>query len=327
MKIRHGFVVMFLSLLRRRLTIVVLLVVLPPTLIFLSSSLSINTVGTFSEKLLEYISGVAITINEDASSLSNCLRIKYGLATVISHNVSLRTQVIVVDEVMKLRDLVIIDLGTTRDSYGYAKISVSPALVKVLDTSLGESLKICVSNECFNAYVTYSHRGKLENFLIAEDTNKSIGLADGFLCVRDARDVGRLIIDSLIKELAIFSRSYVLLVFLVYTPILYLADIKLLEELSKELKILRAEGLSVSDLCLVFVLSTSLVTGIVALYSTALSYLIVSAGITILRDLFNPMIPMPELSVEYVTLAAIITPLNLLVSYVVFRLGGHDVIS
>ncbi|MFN3267693.1 MAG: hypothetical protein ACK416_00370 [Zestosphaera sp.] len=328
MRLSHGLTVLLLSLLRRKLVIIVLLAVLPPTLIFLSFSLSINSIEAYSERLLEHAGDTAIIIKENTNSLNHCLQIWYGLITIVSRETSLRAQVIVVNDLMRLKNLTNLSLRVTGSSYDeYTKISVSPALLRKLNITLGEFLRVCDNNECFSTYVTYSHSKKLENYLIIESSNDSIRLNKGFLCIRNAGDVSKSIIGSLINELREFSGSYVLVVFLAYVPILYLANVKLLEELSKELRILRVQGLSTFDLHLVFVLSASLITGLTVLYSVALSYLIVSAGITILRTLINPIIPTPQLRVEYVVLAVVTTSLNFLISYLAFRFGVRHVVS
>lgn len=327
MKRGHGLAVLLLSLFRRRLAVIILLIMLPPTLIFVSLSLSIEAIETYSERLLERVDDTAVTIEENTDSSNHCLPIRYGLITVASCKTSLRAQIIVIDDVMKLESLINTSLRITENSCEGVRASVSPVLLKTLNVTLGGSLKVCAGSECFTVCATYSHNKKLGNYLIIENFSGSTELDNGFLCVRDVKSVGRSITRSLIKELTEFFVSYVLIVFSAYIPILYLADVKLLEELSKELKILLAQGMSASDLRLVFTLSVSLVTGLTALYSTALSYLIVSAGITVLRTLINPTVPMPEMRAEHVMLAIIATPLNFLMSYLAFRFGGRHVIG
>lgn len=327
MKWWYGLKVLLLSLLRKKLAVIVLLAVVPPILIFISFSLSISVIETYSERLLEHASNTAITINENTYSLSCCLPIKYGLITIVSHSASLRAQVITVDDVTELKNLTNISLRIAKDGCEYVRVSVSPVLRETLNLTLGETIKVCANSECFTACVAYYHDEKLKNYLIVENINESIRLNEGFLCVRNAREVDRSLIESLVNELTEFSKNYILVAFLTYIPILYLADVKLFEELSKELKILSVQGMSMSDLHLVFSLFISLITGLVAIYSTALGYLIVSAGITILRTLSNPIIPTPELRIEHVELAIIAALLNLLISYLVFRFGGRRVIS
>ncbi|MEM4427597.1 MAG: hypothetical protein QW036_02465 [Zestosphaera sp.] len=326
MKRWHELTVLLYSLFRKRLAMIVLLAILPPTLILISFSLSINVIETYSERLLEYASNTAITISEKTDSLSCCLSIRYGLMTIVSRDASLRAQVIMVDDVVKLKNLTNINLRIAGSGCEHVRVSVSPVLIEVLNISLGEPIKVCADNECFAACVAYYHDKRLKNYLIIEGINESTRLNEGFLCVRDAREVDKSLIRSLINELTEFSKNFVLIVLSTYVPVLYLADVKLLEELSKELKILSTQGVSVSDLRLVFALSTSLITGLVTIYSTALGYLVVSAGVAILRVLGNQIIPTPELRVEHVTLAIIATLLNFLISYLVFR-GGRRVIS
>lgn len=327
MKREYGLAVLLLSLFRRRLAMIILLIVLPPTLIFVSSSLSIKAIETYSEKLLEYAGDTAITIDENADSSNCCLPIRYGLITVVSRKASLRIQIIAVGDMMKLDSLISVSLKVAESNCESVRVSVSPALLKELNATLGEFLEVCANGKCLTACITYSHSKKLENYLIVENFSEVMELNNGFLCVHDAKNVGRSITGSLIKELTEFSESYVLMVLSAYIPILYLADVKLLEELNKELKILLAQGMSASDLSLIFALSVSLITGLTALYSVTLSYLIVSAGITILRTLINPALPMPEIRAEHIILAVIATPLNFLISYLAFRLGGRHVIS
>lgn len=328
MKKEHVLTVLLLSLFRKRLVMIILLVVLPPMLIILSSSLSIDVIETHTERLLEHVSGSAIIISEKVNSPNFCLPIKYGLITVVSQRASLWVQVIAVENITKLKSFTNISLKVAENFCEHTRVSASPTLLEALNITLGGPLKVCVDNRCLTTHVTYSHSRRLESYLIIEDFEEDTRLSSsGFLCVYNARDAGRSIIKSLINELIDFSKSYVLIVFLTYIPILYLADIKLLEELGKELKILGVQGLGISDLCLVFALSVSLITGLVALYSIALSYLIVNAGITVLRILINPVIPVPELHVWYVIPAVVITPLNFLASYLAFRFGGYRVIS
>lgn len=101
-----------------------------------------------------------------------------------------------------------------------------------------------------------------------------------------------------------------MIIFLSYIPVLYLANTKLLERLDEELRILSMQGLSTSNIRLVFTLSTSMIAGLVTLYTIALSYLIVGAGIAVMKILMNPVLPMPEPHAGYLVLAALISLLN-----------------
>jgi len=325
MKRMHGLTILLLSIIRKRLSIIVLLVVLPPTLIFLTLSLTVNSVAAYSERLLGYVSGTSITIDENIDSRNCCLPIKYGLVTIIRYETLLQAQVIVVSDVMELKNLTNTRLRISEDYCGYARVSVSSALLKELNISLGDFLEVCVGKECFTACVKYSHDGKLENFLILEGINGIAGLNRGFMCVRDAREVGEFIIGSLIRELTEFSEGYALIILLSYIPVLYLANTKLLERLGEELRILSTQGLSTSNLRLIFTLSTSMIAGLVTLYTIALSYLIVSAGVAVMKTLMNPVLPMPEPRAGYLILAALIFFLNFPVSYLAFTLGDRRV--
>lgn len=316
---------MLFSLTRKRLPMIVLLVVLPPTLVFLTLTLSVNSIEAYSEELLGYIKDTSITIDEGVDSQGCCLPIRYGLATVSRYEALLQAEAIVVDDVRDLKNLVNMSLKVAEGYCGYVRASASPALMRTLNASLGGFLEVCVGGECFTACVAYTHDEKLRDFLILEGVNESAGLNKGFLCVRDVREVDKSVVGSLIRELAEFSERYTLIVFLSYIPILYLANAKLLEGLREELRILGMQGLSAHDLRLIFTLSTSVVAGLVALYTIALSYLVVSAGIALMKTLMNPVLPMPELRGEYVMLAALIPLLNLPVSYLAFRLGDQRV--
>jgi len=321
MKRRHGLTILLLSIIRKRLSMIVLLVVLPPTLIFLTLSLTVNSVAAYSERLLGYVNGTSITIDENIDPSNCCLPIKYGLVTIIQHETLLQTQVIVVSDVIGLKNLTNIRLKVSEDYCRYARVSASSALLKELNTSLGEFIEVCVGKECITACVTYSHDEKLENFLILEGINEIAGLNRGFICVRNAREVSEFVIGSLIRELTEFSEGYALIIFLSYIPVLYLANTKLLERLDEELRILSMQGLSTSNIRLVFTLSTSMIAGLVTLYTIALSYLIVGAGIAVMKILMNPVLPMPEPHAGYLVLAALISLLNFPIGYLAFTLG------
>lgn len=324
MSYTHVLKILTLSAFRKGLTTLTLLVILPPILVSLTLTSSISVIRSQSENLLRYGGGAALVLN-NYEVKDDCVRVRYGVLSLTYGNASRQLPVINVvsiDELSRVLGVKLTQLNTT--CVGYTA-SLSTPQLRGLNITLNQVLNACSGGECFNMCLAYSHSRHFEEVLIIEGALTH--LSEGFLCIVNSSKVSRSIIDCLLRDLTGLSSLYVLLIMTVYVPILYLFNVKIVHGMGQELRVLRAQGLSILESSLAFTSATCLEVGVLSLYCTALSYLILYTGGAVLGFLSGAVVPGPQPSLNDLTPALIMTLVEIPVGYAAFRVGGFDVVS
>jgi len=311
--------VLLLTLYRRGLTLVVLLAVLPPILLSSSYSLSATVVSLRSEALVEYGSEEqSLLILRDAR-LGNCVPLGYGYLTLAVGGEHLQVPVVAVGSLKILEEVLHFNPVDSGEGCVGLRASVGSDLVKVLVP--GSSVEVITDWGSTRLCLGYTHRNLLRRAIVVESLEEGTRVLKGPLCIATRRDLLRAVLASSIGELTSSLTLYSLVVVVLYLPILYLALRRVSWELREEFRVLRTQGVSLAELRLGFTLATTLSAGLTSIYSTALSYLVVCVGTSLLSYLGGPLLPVPQLTPENLLPAALITFASTPLSYVALKLG------
>ncbi len=317
--------VLLITIYRRGLTLVVLLAVLPPILISSSYNLSATVVGLRSEVLVEYgSSGISLLILEEPY-LGTCVPVGYGYLTLVIGGKYLQLPALLVGSLEELGEVVPLNPRDPGSGCVGLKASVGGDLLKVLVP--GDYVEVATELGNFRLCLNYTHKNYLRAAIVVEDLGGGAQVSKGFLCVAARGDLLRAMLSSSIEELRYSLVLYSMATVILYLPILYLAMRRVTWELREELRVLKAQGASLAELRLGFTLATALSTGITSVYSTALSYLVVCVGTSLLSYLGGSLLPVPQLTLEYLLPAVLTTLASTPISYVALRLGESSVYS
>jgi len=317
--------VLLLTIYRRGLTVVVLLAVLPPILLSSSYNLSATVVGLRSEALVKYGGSSLSLLVLEEPYLGTCVPVGYGYLTLVVGGKYLQLPAVLVDSLEELGEVVPLNLKDSGSECVGPKASVGRDLLKVLVP--GGSVEVVTEWGSVRLCLSYTHKDYLRAAIVVEGLGGGAQVSKGFLCVAARRDLLRAMLNSSIEELRSSLVLYSIATVLLYLPILYLAIRRVAWELREELRVLRAQGASLAELRLGFTLATALSTGITSAYSTALSYLVVCVGTSLLSYLGGSVLPVPQLTLEYLLPAALTTLASTPIGYVALRMGESSAYS
>ncbi|MEM2004656.1 MAG: hypothetical protein QW705_04025 [Zestosphaera sp.] len=318
MSYAHAFKVLALSVIRKRQATLLLLVLLPPVLVSLTLTSSIVALKTQADALTRYYGGPSLVLSDNQVG-GKCVHVGYGVLRVVGNNTMHQLPVVATESVYELNTVLAIKSLNSSVTCVSPKASISAPLLRVLNASPGVTLNVCFRDECLSICPAYLHVAGLEGVVIVEHSITQ--LDGGFLCIADSAEVSSLAVRSLLGELADFSNLYALLLLVVYLPLLYVVNIKVLYELRQELKVLRLQGLSIFKLSTVFTSLACMLVGLLSIYSVALSHLILYVGSVALRFLSDSLLLGPQPCLSDLAPALFMTLAEVPASYVAFRLG------
>ena len=319
--------VLLLSLFRKKLTLVILLCVAPPIIIYSTITFLTNTIVIKSETLLIYSSSESVLISDKPLS-GMCTVIRYGLASLIlTNNTSLNTFLIAVGYLRNLSYVLNLEDLNSNCSHLSNIASIGSSLFKRLGNALQDTVNICIDGVCTTYCLAYTHLSYFEDALIIENIEGVENLNTSFLCIYASKDISKNILVGIVNEVSNFFNIYILIAIAGYIPVISFAVVKTLNMLGEELRVLMAEGTSISILSIVFTMAISILFGIISTYSVVLSYFIVYIGLYIFNALGISLLSLPQLDAKLLIPSLSITCISIPIGYIVFKLRGQHVIE
>jgi hypothetical protein len=206
----------------------------------------------------------------------DCIHVKYGLMGLSGSGNGFMAQYIVIKDISMLNISGLIIKSLSNPCSG---IYASIPYIFYRDHELDTGFTALLNNGSIGVCPCYIHSGLLEDTIILIG---EVDGAPGYLCKTSASIIVGGIINSLVSSVVLFMEKYSMIILLAYIPVLIIVDEKILRGVIHELRILHNQGVGIRMLASSFAAALTMLSTLMALYSYALSYLLILLGLRIL---------------------------------------------
>ncbi|MEZ0290074.1 MAG: hypothetical protein ABWJ42_03160 [Sulfolobales archaeon] len=310
--------IMLLSIIRKRLILLFLLIVLPIIMINYSTLYSIDLIRDSGSRFLLSERGQSIILTSENRTSDICAQVSYATTTILSRNLDLETTALIVSNISLLERFIRITSTSNMDC-DKSRVFIGSILSGKIANISSRDIEIRLNNRSISACLAGYYAGSFENSIIIEEKILN-GLNTGYVCIVNSSLITSDMLNSVLGELSSISLLYTLLVISSYTPMMYLALLKILDSLSDELIVLRRVGVSLRSLAKAFVTAIFIITVLTSLYTVSLSYFILTLGVEILRY-FILLAKPPLVTLRDIIFTLAISSLSLPLSIIAFKRG------
>lgn len=274
-KLKHSILVLLVSIYRHGYITMLLLALLAPVLF--SMLPQVFTSLTWQKSLISnYLPNTTVFTITTSPLGSDCTRVKYGLMSLSGSGNGFMAQYIVLEDVSMLNTSGLITKALSNPCSG---IYASIPYIFYRDHGLDTGFTALLNNGSIGVCPRYIHSGLLGNTIILIG---EVDGATGYLCKTSTSSIVGGIIGSLVSNMVLFMEKYSIIILLAYIPVLIIVDEKILKGVIHELHILYDQGVCIRVLAFSFTAALTMLSTLVALYSHALSYLLILLGLRIL---------------------------------------------
>lgn len=294
--------ILILSLLRKDLYMYILISILIPTIVSVALY-SLPSLNMFRETLYSYDSERPIITVSDEKLFGECYSAKLvedGVIYVDNKSSSKVPVLIVESDPCKITNKI---LGRGF-CVNYTDLVVMPKDV-CISVEKDRRINMTLGSENISCIVSGYWSSNIVLLITSEISKYMINGSKVYLCIETRKDFLERSLSFVENDLIDLARSWVYILILIYIPIIYVTQRRVVESLKTEIKMLYVNGVALKDLKISMFLTLTIVYVATVLYIASLGVMLIYVAWSFLKSIMIIMPPQTRSEVIYMILSMI----------------------